>query len=205
MDRDEILRLLPEVYRRTSNLNKPPGEKPPAVLDAFLGVMERMHAPVEHVLAHLDEYFDPRRASDDFIPFLSTWVDMDALLIEGVRTPEGLYWLRNLILSAAALSKERGTPQGLEQFLQLATGLPGFRVTPDQVKKVRPFHIIVEYPPEASSYLDWIRKIIDWEKPAYVTFDLCPVAGSSAKTAGECGQPVDQPAKPGSAPRGSDS
>jgi len=176
----EIARLLPEVYQRTI--------RPASPLAALLEVMEGLQSPAEAVLDDLDGFWDPYRAPERFLPFLAHWVDLEGLLAEaptqtaGLRTAgtapcfaAGPGRLRELIATAATLSKWRGTERGLRLFLEVATGIEGFQIDSqarDADGQVRPFHILVRVPRAASPYWSLIQQIVEREKPAYVTYDL---------------------------------
>jgi len=41
--------------------------------------MEALQAPDEAVLERLDAIFDPRRTTDEFVPFLAYWADLTRL------------------------------------------------------------------------------------------------------------------------------
>ena len=175
MKRQAIESLLPSVYRRAAVEG--------SVLSALIDVMQMLHEPSIDVLARVDAYFDPRRAPDAFIPYLGQWVDLDRFYDQSFRGGDddlqapispGLARLRELIHFAAHLSRWRGTHQGLIDFLQVATGVVGFEVS-DQVLdddgSARPFHIRVSVPEAARVHLAIVRRIIESEKPAYVTYD----------------------------------
>jgi phage tail-like protein len=178
MLQDEIKQLLPAVFQRTVREDNP--------LKTLLGLMEVLHAPSEAALAHLDATFNPRRTTDEFVTFLAYWVDLDRLFedepsgkwqVGFSRHPMtgGLGRLRELIAKAAYLSQWRGTRKGLLLFLQIATGLENF-VIDEQVKdakgRLRPFHIRVTAPAEGIVHEHLIQRIIELEKPAYVTYEL---------------------------------
>ena len=60
-------------------------------------------------------------------------------------------------------------------FLETATGATGFEIeeiVADEHGEIIPFHIRVRVPEEATAYVTLIRRIIDIEKPAYVTYEL---------------------------------
>ena len=127
MKRAEIEQLLPSIFQRTA--------KPGSPLVAVLETMEALHGPSEEVLGRLDEFFNPRRTRDDFVPLLARWLDL-AFLLEtpggdklktrsSATISSGLGRLRELVASAAELSKWTGTAQGLRRFLQIATGEDG--------------------------------------------------------------------------------
>jgi phage tail-like protein len=172
MRRAEIERLLPAVFQRTVR----DGE----ILAALLDVMETLHAPSEEALAHVERFFDPRRAPDAFVPTLARWVDLDRILInEGVSggdpLPSGVGRLRELIATAAELARWQGTRRGLLLFLETATGEPGFaidEVVPDSDGRPRPFFLKIRCPTAATPYRDLIDRIVSQEKPAYVSYAL---------------------------------
>ena len=161
MRRDEIQRLLPGVFQAAA------GEGTP--LAALLGLMEWLHGPTEARLARVDRILDPRRAPEDFVPFLARWVDLDPDLAMG---PDRL---RVLVALGAELSRWRGTARGLTAFLEAATGMTGFRVD-DAVRDARgrimPFHLRVTAPAALRPYHEQLEAIVLREKPAYVTIDL---------------------------------
>ena len=177
MKRDEIARLLPEVFQRTVTPGSP--------LLALLAVMEALPDPAEAALANLEDYFDPYQAPDAFAAYLAGWVDLDRLFSHAPQRldedttaalfPPGLGRLRELIAAAAYLSHWRGTTRGLIGFLETATGVPGFAITespPDADGRPRPFHILVEAPQETAVYQPLLERIIEAEKPVYVTYEL---------------------------------
>jgi len=167
MKRSEIEPLLPRNFQRTVG--------PGAPLSALLDVMEHLHAPSEAALANLDVYFDARRTPDRFVPYLARWMDLEALLDSGARhsTAEfdaGLGRLRALVTLAAFFWKWRGTKRCLQRFLEVATGYTGFVL--DEQPAGRTFHVALHVPKAAELYRDLIERIMELEKPAYVTYDL---------------------------------
>lgn len=182
MKRSELEALLPEVFQRTLRSG--------SLLGGLLDVMETLHNPDEQILAEVDAYFDPYRAPERFVPFLARWVDLDRVMDAAPYDdpasawPAGLAQLRALIAAAAELARWSGTARGLVRFLALATGVDGFTVDeqvlgPDQ--RPRPFHIAVRVPAGAEGYRALIVRIVEAEKPAYVTYDLIlPAAATPA-------------------------
>jgi phage tail-like protein len=175
MKQNEIARLLPEVFRRTIYPGSP--------LAALLAVMEELHAPSEDVLEHLDDYFDPYRAPDRFVSFIAQWVDLGSLLGNTddpeasllTLFPTGLGRLRELVAAAAFLSKWRGTARGLLTYLEMATGVEGFEIDEsviDETGHTIPFHLRIRAPAETEPYRELIERVIEIEKPAYVTYEL---------------------------------
>lgn len=178
MKRQEIEPLLPHVFRRTLKEGGP--------LGAFLDLMEWLHEPAEEVLSRLALYFDAASTPDRFVPYLASWVDLDRFYPFYSAQPAdyqhaadpispGTGQLRELIAAAARLSKWRGTARGLKLFLETATGIPGFDLLENPVDKSgnpRPFHIRVMAPPAAEPHIPLIERIIEQEKPAYVSYEL---------------------------------
>ena len=175
MKRSEIEQLLPEVFQRTLHPRTP--------LFVLLEVMEALQTPSEEVLERLDAFFDPYRTPDAFVPYLAGWMDLDELLViaseerasAAATFPEGMGRLRELIAAAAFLSRWRGTADGLRRFLQTATGTRGFAVeerAPGSDGQPRPFHLLIRAPAETERVRGLIERIVEMEKPAYVTYEL---------------------------------
>jgi phage tail-like protein len=178
MKLNEIKTLLPEVFQRSLCTGNP--------LLSLLKVMEMLHAPSEAVLSGLDAIFDPRRTREDFVPYLARWVNLERVLFEPVSlrttrpkarqtTSLDLGRMRELIVHAATLSKWRGTARGLLLFLQIATGIEGYRIEEQTIGedgRVRPFHLRIVAPGSAALYRPTVERIIEQEKPAYVTYML---------------------------------
>lgn len=173
----EIAQLLPVVFQRTLNARNP--------LTGLLEVMEALQAPSEDILQRLDSFFDPRRTKDEFVPYLAYWADLTRLFDETQNASgqygfsssslaTGLGRLRELIASAAYLSQWRGTKKGLLRFLQTATGFGNFDIQEnvDLTGKPRPFHVSIRAPKESAQYSVLISRIVELEKPAYVTYEL---------------------------------
>jgi hypothetical protein len=175
MKRSEIEKLLPEVFQRTVQPRSP--------ILAILETMEALHAPDEEVLDNLDSFFDPYRTTDSLVFYLAQWVDLGHLIggspgdyrSNTISFRGGIGRLRELIMTAAYLSKWRGTTRGIIHFLEAATGISGYEVNElplNSAGQVRPFHIVVLAPSEAESFDALIHDIVRAEKPAYVTYDL---------------------------------
>jgi phage tail-like protein len=142
--------------------------------------MEELHARDEDILARFGRYIDPRRTPEDFVPYLAMWVDYAWLLLDPPDNPYaaveqpfpgGLGRLRELVASAAAESKWRGTSAGMVRMLEKATGVQGYRVeetVTDKSGEQLPFRVRVVVPNQAEHYLDLVRRIVEHEKPAHV-------------------------------------
>ena len=182
MNTGVIASLLPSVFQRTVRDGTP--------LAAVLEIMKSLHEPCERVLGDLDRHFDPRRAPEQFLPFLARWVDLARLFDplyrestqqDGDASPisTGSERLRELVAEAARLSQRRGTRLGLLQFLEIATGVAGFVVREQVERDGRPipFHFRIEAPAAAREHAALIRRIADQEKPAHMTYELRFAAG----------------------------
>lgn len=182
MKRKEVEGLLPAVFQRAAR-------HPGGPLSALLQVMADLPQPSEDVLARIETYFDPRRAPDRFVPYLAQWVDLGWLLTEpsapdgsaAQSLPSGMGLLRELVAAAAFLAKWRGTKPGLLRFLQVATGLRGFDLVENAMASglPRPYHLWIRAPKEAATYRAMLARIIESEKPAYVTYELTFDANTS--------------------------
>lgn len=171
MEAQRIARLLPNVYQRTlpADLNDPTSP-----LAALLTLMTSMHKQPEAALRNLDHYFDLYRAPEAWVYYLASWLDLEPLFADSSLATEYIFAtgtgrLRELVLAALSLTNERGTYRGLRRFLQIAIGYDEFQVIEDPEQS---FHIQVHYPAVAAAYLPLIRRIVELEKPAYVTYDL---------------------------------
>jgi phage tail-like protein len=176
MKQTEIASLLPGVFQRTLFPGHP--------LFAMLEVMEDLHAPAEQAFANLDLFFDPYRSPDRFVPFLADWVDLERLLVQSPEEravtgtaplPSGLGRLRDLIATAASLSRSRGTVRGLIRFLETATGVQGFQIdenVPGPDGQPKPFHMLIRAPAAAARFQIMIERIVEAEKPVYLTYEL---------------------------------
>ncbi len=173
MKQDGIKNLLPAMFRQAAVTGSP--------LDAMFAVMEQLHERTELTLKNLDRVFDPLRTEDRFVAFLARWVDLDWIIgdegawgrMESPAMDTGR--LRELISVAWYLSQFRGTARGLLLFLETATGVSGFSVAEnlkDDQGRPRPFHIGITVPSGARDMLHLVERIVENEKPAYVTYSL---------------------------------
>ncbi len=171
MQAEAIVRMLPSVFQTEFDAPDRRGSSP---LAALLAVMESIHAPVESVLAAVDRPFAPYRAPDAFVAYLTTWVDLAWVVLPSaddvrIPLPGGTGRLRHLVAAAAELSADRGTARGLARFLQVALGVGPVVVANDPE---RPFRVRVTMPAQSRSVEPLVRRIIDHQKPAHVTYEL---------------------------------
>ena len=174
MKQAAIEQLLPGVFQQ--------GLRPGSPLPLVLGLMERMHAPSEQILDEVDRYFDPRRTTDPFVPFLADWVGLTWVHARhaddyGPPTPRpfptGGGRLGELVAWSAFHTRWRGTSRALLHFLEAATGVSGFALASGQEgEHLRPYHFRLRVPVEAQPHLDLVRRVVDHEKPAHVTYEL---------------------------------
>ena len=190
MRADRAALLLPEVIRR--------GARPGSPLGALLDVMEAMHAPAETALRGLPSILDPQTTPDDFVPFLATWVGLDDVVPDGVEFEAGVGRLRQLVATSAARARRRGTLDGLRETLLIATGRSD--ITVDDARRspsgrVLPFHVDVVVPAAAAGLLDLVQRLVEHEKPAFVTATVALASASTGQPAasGAAGPGPDQP------------
>ena len=176
MKHSDIQKLLPMVYQRSLQEGAP--------LDALLDAMVSMFTPAETVLENIATYFSPYTAPDAFVRYLAKWVDLDRYLgttteRQHVTQPLPVVIepgrLRELVAKAARLSQWRGTAKGLKLFLETATGVGGFQIdesVSDKDGVVRVFHIRIRAPQVAAQFQQLVTRIVNGEKPAYVTYDI---------------------------------
>ena len=173
MRRHELLDLIPDVFAQGATSESD-------TLSALLGVAELMHERDERILAEFGRYLDPHRTPEEFVPYLSWWVDMAWLFLDPPDDPYakpgrpfagGGGVLRELVAGAADAAKWRGTSAGLIRLLEIATRIDGFRVEEqvhDDEGRVLPFQIRVLAPPEAEPFVELVTRIVEHEKPAHV-------------------------------------
>ena len=178
MEASRIQRLLPEVLRRCVREETP--------LAALLDAMEALHAPAEETVRKVEVYFNTYRTPERFLPLLARWLDLYRVTEPRRIDSPASDWqapalfiepgnLRELIASAAHLSQWRGTGYGLRLFLETATGFQGFAIKeqetgPDGLPRL--YHIKVVAPAETAPQRALIERIVEQEKPAYVTYEL---------------------------------
>lgn len=167
MKSDDIANLLPALFRSTLQENNP--------LNALLQIMESLQQPSEDVLAGLGDYFDPRRTPDTFVPYLAGLVDLDRFLPRetDASATVAIPQLREWVAAAVQIGRLRGTAKGLRMLLEAATGITGYVILhePPNNGSEPAFHLRVRAPMNAKVHQVLIERIIDREKPAYMTFD----------------------------------
>lgn len=102
------LRYLPAIYQDDENSRD--------FLERFLSIFETFLGNLEGQIDDIGRYFDVDVVSEDFLPWLSTWL---AIAIDDNWTKEQL---RNLIKKAPQLYKLRGTREGIAATVELFTG-----------------------------------------------------------------------------------
>ncbi|HEX2981253.1 MAG TPA: phage tail protein [Anaerolineaceae bacterium] len=100
----ETLRYLPEIYTRDDFTNR------------FLMLIESFWKPISQQIDQTSNYFDPRLAPTEFIPWLGAWF---GLALED-DLPENTK--RQILNRIAPIYARKGTRQSLETFLRLYTG-----------------------------------------------------------------------------------
>lgn len=173
--RNRIETLLPSFMQRAAESNAP--------LAAMLDSMAALVDPDVSRFEEIETLFDPRQVEERFVPFLAGWVDLGrvyeipvpfqprrGLAVPGIGRIGGS--LRELVAVAAELSQFRGTTRGLVRFLEVATGVVGFRIEDadaDEQGAHRAFHITLVVPEAAREQESLVARILAMEKPAHVT------------------------------------
>jgi phage tail-like protein len=106
------LRYLPPVYREE--------KVSAAFLERFLSLFETVFEGLDQEIDQLFRYFDPRLAPKEFLPWLSSWINLS--LDDDVPDER----VRRFIRRAPYLYSRKGTPAALVEFLEIYTGKPAF-------------------------------------------------------------------------------
>ncbi len=178
------LNYLPAIYREDDLMGR------------FLMLFESLWKPIDQQIESMWLYFDPQMTTPDFIPWLAGWIG----LALDEHWPESKQ--RQLLTRAAPLYRKRGTKQGLQEFLQIYTGVEaqiiehraanfklgaasrlGAGIALGQDNRPHTFTVRLKLPPiEAESTADrkrqetmrrrTIESIIEAEKPAHTSYTL---------------------------------
>lgn len=158
--------LLPQIMQQTV--------KPGSVSETILTAMASFVTPLEDRMQSLDVLYDAERTEARFVEFLAQCVNLGWVHDAGIEQSN----LRRLIANSRELSLFRGTVEGLRRFLEIATGIAGFEIYEGAQQETasgscfRPFHLRVLYPAQASAQANMIARIVEHEKPAYMTFEV---------------------------------
>ncbi|MEW6231987.1 MAG: phage tail protein [Chloroflexota bacterium] len=167
--RSNYLKYLPALYAEDDFLGR------------FLMIFEEIFIPLERLLDNIHYYFDPVMAPEEFLAWLASWVNL--VLDENWPVERR----RRLIHSAAELFRWRGTKRGLEEYLQVYTGMrpaivehvsaeawkgrgtlpAGFATGPDHS-----FTVILPVANLGQINATVVKSIIELEKPAHTTYTL---------------------------------
>lgn len=99
------LKHLPAIYQADDMMGR------------FLMLFESFWAPIEQQIETIPFYFDPQMTTSDVLPWLASWIG----LVLDENWPEDRR--RLLLQSAASLYRRRGTRQGLQDYLEIYTGV----------------------------------------------------------------------------------
>ena len=165
-----ITQLLPAVIRKDAGPNQ--------LLTHMINILSHQSKDIEHGRTTLARHFDPYGCPDHFVPLLVRMLDLDRIFsgTQAIHENELLHKsscplgrIRNVIARAMRCSQWRGTSKGLLLFLQTACDSHDFSIEEDTSKA---FHIIIHASEKIFQHKELIQKIIDNEKPAYVTSEL---------------------------------
>ena len=99
------LKHLPRLYQEQDEL-----------MGRFVMLFESFWAPIEGQIDGIPNYLDPQLIPSELLPWLASWVDLTL----DERWPEEKR--RQLLRSAVALYRRRGTRRGLQEYLEIYTG-----------------------------------------------------------------------------------
>lgn len=169
--RSTYLRHLPAIYSEGDFIGR------------FLMIFEEVLGPLEDTASNIAYYFDPLTTPSELLPWLASWLD----LVLDENWP--LARRRELAKSALELFQWRGTRRGLREYLRLYTGaepkitenfggiLLGERArlglsTILGVGKRHTFTVTLELEDSTSVEEEWLKAIIEAEKPAHAGYIL---------------------------------
>ncbi len=158
MKPDEIRNLLPWVMQQATEQH--------GGYAALLEVMAALHEPAEETLREIHAFFEPAKTPARFLPYLAGWLDYDWAPDDSADdlTRRG----RRLMEQYLPLTRSRGTVHGLKQFLRIAVGVDGIEIEEDAARH----HVTVCVPTVDKATEAAIRRIVEREKPAHLTFEL---------------------------------
>jgi phage tail-like protein len=167
----KYLKYLPGIYREDEFMGR------------FLKIFESILTPIDQVIAHIHQYFDPKMAPGELLPWLASWVD----LVLDESWP--LEKRRKLIGSAVELYQLRGTRRGLSEYLRIYTGVEptivehfgGIKLGEHSELGLNTIlgdgqdhsvTVILEVEDPSAVDLEKVVAIVEAEKPAHVGYDL---------------------------------
>ncbi|MFZ0388997.1 MAG: phage tail protein I [Calditrichia bacterium] len=119
--RQSYLQYLPAVYREDPVSRE--------FLERFLSLFESVFSDLEAQIDRLFRYFDPDDTPAEFLPWLSSWLDLS----QQESWPEAIR--RRFLKSAALLYKKKGTVEGLSGIIRLLTGAGPIIIEPGRSGK----------------------------------------------------------------------
>jgi phage tail-like protein len=176
--------FLPTVYQEVDLIHR------------FVKIFEQAFDPVVNSFASMWATLDPLTAPESLLPFLAHWVDWP------LDTQLDLPHQRRLIRRAVEIYRSRGTRKGLRFYLHLYTGIPlDEQIEQEEDKSIsitepfgqgclfgiayvgrdaifgggKPYHFEVRLRTKPDNPIDelLVRRIIEQEKPAFCSYDLC--------------------------------
>ncbi len=135
-------------------------------LDGFLRLFESMMDPLDRQIDCLYAYFDPHLTPADWVPWLSTWVD----LVLDENWPVAAR--RELLGRAAELYRRRGTASGLRDYLAIFLGVEPTIIEDGTDENPFHFSVVVRVGNPERVDQERVRRIIEEEKPAHTTYTL---------------------------------
>ena len=131
--RDTYLKYLPAMYQQDTDSRD--------FLSRYLPIFESVMLTIEDKIANSSRYYNPMAAPDEFVPWLASWLHF----VLDDKWPDEKK--RRLILRASALYKERGTKEGLLDYIEIYSGyrpaiIELFKLRDDANMKMLSYHVI---------------------------------------------------------------
>jgi phage tail-like protein len=140
------------------------GENGESFLGRFLLIFESIWEPLEQRQDHLEMYVDPATCPAGFLSWLASWFDLSV----GAHWPESR--VRELLSQAMELYQWRGTRYGMQQMIELWTGLsPHIEESPTEPFL---FHVQLRVPSGGDVDRRLVEELLRAHKPAYAGFLL---------------------------------
>lgn len=167
MNKNEISNLLPWIIRKNSFENSP--------LDTILSIMESYYKPINDKYNDFRDFFDPLITSPQMVYYMACWFNLEWIFGKGTyglitsKTAKGeivLSRLRRLVSDVEHIIWWRGTQKGLIFILQRAIGIDEIEILNEE------FHFKVIIKNQKDIDIDLIKRIVDHEKAAAMTWSL---------------------------------
>ena len=108
----ELMQYLPAVFHEDPNLD----DYLRAFEQILVGASDPHLRSLEATIAGISNYFNPKEAPEEFLPWLAGWMAF------GMRADLTVHLQREFLAKVISLYKKRGTMEGLRKLLKIFTG-----------------------------------------------------------------------------------